>query len=82
MRIQIKNGSALHYQEYGTADKRVTHICVMHQARALANIYFWNKYYRQNDIHKRMKNYVPDEWALNIINQDELDMLNDLCKED
>lgn len=54
----------------------------MHKARALANVYFWNKYYRKNNINKRMKNNVPDEWALEIINQNELDMLNELSKED
>jgi uncharacterized protein len=74
--------SALHYQEYGTADKRVTHICIMHKARALANLYFWNKYYRKNGIDKRMKNYVPDEWALEIISEAELKMLKELCEED
>lgn len=74
--------SALHYQEYGTADKRVTHICIMHRARALANLYFWNKYYRKNGMKKRMVNYVPDEWALEIITQDELNMLKKLCEED
>ena len=44
----IANGcgwcSGLCYQENGTPNKRVTHICVMHQSRALANIYFWNRY--------------------------------------
>lgn len=75
-------GTAYNYQVFGTPDARATYICVMHQARALANVYFWNKYYRKNDVHKRMKNNVPKDWALNIITQSELDMLNDLCKED
>lgn len=74
--------SALHYQEHGTADKRVTHICIMHKARALANLYFWNRYYRQHGIHRRMKNYVPDAWALEIINEEELNMLKKLEEEE
>lgn len=76
------NCSAYDYQINGTPDSRATYICIMHQARALANLYFWNKYYRKHNMKKRMKNYVPDEWALEIINQKELDMLNELSKED
>ena len=47
----------------------------MHQAQALANVYYWNKYYQQTgqDIH--FKNYVPEEWALKIIDKEELAML-------
>ena len=47
----------------------------MHKARALANVYFWNTWYRKQGQSKRFKNYVPDEWALSIIDQDELEML-------
>ena len=54
----------------------------MHKARALGNIYFWNKYYRQHGRQERMKMYIPDEWALEIINQNELNMLKELSKED
>lgn len=56
--------------------------CVMHKARALGNLYFWNKYYRKNNMNKRMKNYVPDEWALEIISESELNMLKELERED
>lgn len=76
------NCSAYDYQIHGTPDSRATFICIMHKARALGNLYFWNKYYRKNNIPKRMKNYVPDEWALEIISQSELDMLKELEKED
>lgn len=74
--------TAYNYQVFGTPDARATYICVMHQARALANLYFWNQYYRRNGISKRMKNYVPDEWALAIISKKELQQLKDLCRED
>ena len=67
--------SAYNYQVYGTADKRATYICVMHKARALANAYFWNKGYILTHQNKRFKIWLPDEEALKIIDQDELDML-------
>ena len=54
----------------------------MHKARALGNLYFWNKYYRKHNMGKRMKNYVPDEWALEIISEAELNMLKELERED
>lgn len=70
--------TAYNYQIYGTPDARATYICNMHKARALGNIYFWNKYYKKNGIEKHMKNHVPEKWALDIITREELDMLNSL----
>lgn len=70
--------SAYNYEVFGTVNKRATFICVMHKARALANVYYWNKYYRQINSSQRMKNYCPEEWALEIIDKDELEMLNNL----
>lgn len=72
--------SAYNYQRFGTVDHRATFICVMHRARALANIYFWNKGYRLAGMSKRMENHVPDAWALEIIDKAELDQLKDLAK--
>ena len=74
------NCSGYDYQVNGTPDSKATYICVMHKARALGNLYFWNKYYRKNNMNKRMKNYVPDEWALEIISESELNMLKELEK--
>ena len=81
--------SAYNYQATGSPNKRAVTICEMHKARALANVYFWNTYYRKHNIideetgkQKRFKNYCPDEWALNIISQEELDMLKALAEED
>lgn len=71
--------SAYNYEVFGTANKRATFICVMHKARALANVYYWNKYYRQTNSSLRMKNYCPKEWALEIIDEEELEMLNNLA---
>lgn len=76
------NCSAYDYQIHGTPDSRATYICIMHKARALANVYFWNKYYRKNNMDKRMKIFVPDEWALEIISESELNMLKELARED
>lgn len=70
--------TAQNYQETGTPNKRTTNICEMHKARALANVYFWNTYYRKHNMPVRFKNNVPDEWALNIISNDELNMLKKL----
>ena len=70
--------SGYNYQENGTVDKRVTYICEMHKARALANRYYWQTYYNKYNIDKEFVLYVPDEWALKIISQDELDMLKKL----
>ena len=70
--------SAYNYQVTGSMDSHVTYICEMHKARALANVYFWNTYYRKNNIDQRMECYVPEDWALNIISKEEYDMLIEL----
>jgi radical SAM peptide maturase (CXXX-repeat target family) len=72
--------SAYNYQETGTPNKRVTYICEMHKARSLANVYFWNKYYKKNNINNRFKMYCPKEWALKIISEEEYNMLLDLSE--
>jgi hypothetical protein len=50
----------------------------MHKARALANVYFWNKWYLHSGEQWVFENNVPDEWALEIIDENELNMLSDL----
>lgn len=70
--------SAYNYQIFGTADKRTTFLCIMHKARALANAYFWNKGFRKWAPFLRFKMWIPDEWALEVIDQAELDMLKEL----
>lgn len=74
--------SAYNYQINGTPDSRCTFICDMHKARCLANSYFWNKWYRKIGSEERVKIYCPEEWALEIIPEDEFQMLLDLSKED
>jgi len=47
----------------------------MHKARALANYYFWNKVLRLEGNNERMKIWIPKDWALEIIDEDEWKML-------
>lgn len=73
--------SAYNYQCTGTVNKRVTYICPTHKARALYNCYYWNKLYRKRGERKRYLLHIPDDWALEIIDEEELKMLKDLAKE-
>ena len=69
---------AYNYQDSGDFCHRATYICCMHKARALANCYFWNLKYWKNNENKRMKLWLPDEDALKIIPEEELDLLKAL----
>ena len=69
---------AYNYQVFKDFKHRATFICIMHKARALANVYFWNKYYQKHKIEKVMKLYLPDNECLKIISQQELDFLKSL----
>lgn len=73
--------SAYNYQCTGTPDKRVTYICPMHKARVLANAYYWNKLHRRQGERTRYWLDIPDDWALEIISDAELEMLKSLSKE-
>lgn len=73
--------SALNYDIYGTANKRTTFHCIMQKARVLANVYYWNKLYRKLGMNKRFEHHMPDKWALEIINQKEIEMLKKLSEE-
>lgn len=67
---------AYNYQASGgDINKRATYICIMHKARALANSYYWNLKYRHNNEKKRMKIWLEDEKALEIIAPEELALL-------
>lgn len=72
--------SAHNYQVFGTPDKRATYICIMHKARSLANVYFWNKYYIKNNIKKRKKMFCYEDWAIDIIGVDEYNTLKYLSE--
>lgn len=67
---------AYNYQDSGgDINHRATYICVMHQARALANSYYYNLLNHHNNGKQRMKIWLEDEKALKIISQDELNLL-------
>ena len=74
----VHNCSAWNYQLHGTPDKRCTRICPMHKARSLANVYYWNTYYRKHNIDKRFEMHLPKEEALKFITEDEYNMLLEL----
>ena len=67
--------SAYNYQENGTPNKRVTYSCDMHKARSLANVYFWNKYHLNKNDSKVFEMHCPKDWALEIIDENEYNML-------
>jgi uncharacterized protein len=73
--------SAFNYDINGTANKRTTFHCIMQKARILANRYYWQKLYKRLHIDKEFPYHMPDEWALEIIDQDEINMLKNLSKE-
>lgn len=67
---------AYNYQDSGgDINHRATYICVMHQARALANSYYYNLMNHYINGKQRMKIWLEDEKALKIISQDELNLL-------
>ena len=61
--------SAYNYQDTGSYDKRATHICVMHKARALANAYYYNMAYLHYGLPKAMQLHIPREWAVEIVGE-------------
>ncbi len=69
--------SALAHTVYGTPNKRPMFICIQMIAEALANVYYWNLLNIKKPQYKLgvRENVVPDEWALLVIDQDELDYL-------
>lgn len=66
------------YQKFGTPNKRDTASCIMHKARSLANVYYWNKKYRKEQSDKRFNMYLPKEDAIEIIGIDEYNLLSKL----
>lgn len=71
--------SAYNYEVFGTADKRATFICPMHKARALANAWFWPRYWKASGEGGEYVLHVPDEWALEIIGAEELAEIKSMC---
>ena len=67
--------TAYNYQSTGSFNKRATYICIMHKARVLANVYYWNMIYLLENEPKVYRNWVPAEWAIPIIGEDEWNQL-------
>ena len=74
--------SAFNYDCFGTADKRTTFHCPMHKARVLANVYYWNKLYQKLDLNDIYEFHMPDDWALEIVSEDELSFLKKISKKE
>lgn len=72
--------SAYNYEEFGTPNKRTTYICCMHKAMSLANVYYWNSLFKYLQMNKTFKMYIPKEWALEIIDENEYNYLQNLSK--
>lgn len=62
--------SGYNYEETGSVNKRVTYICKMHKARALANVYYWNKVYKKYNLNKEFKNYLNTDEIEKIIKEE------------
>ena len=73
--------SAYNYQSFGTADRRVVKICPMHKGRVLANVYYWNKFYQKYEMDRHFDLWVPKQWAVPIIGEEEYEKLVTLVKE-
>jgi radical SAM peptide maturase (CXXX-repeat target family) len=69
--------SALGHTVFGTPNKRTTFTCIQMIAEALANVYYFNNLALKHPEYNLpvRKNVVPDEWALLVIDQEELKQL-------
>lgn len=72
--------SAYNYQFYGTCNKRCKTLCWMHRAKSLANVYYWNLYYRKHNIDKNFAMFLPKQIACEIISHEEYDKLLNLSR--
>lgn len=73
--------TAYNYQRTGTPDKRVTYICDMHKARVLAQCYHHNRLHLLHPEHEPKRINIPEEWALEIVDRDEWELLKRLERE-
>lgn len=72
--------SAYSYEITGNVGSRTTYHCNMHKARVLACAYYQNKKYIKNKSNERYPLNIPDDWALQIVEEQELNMLKELSK--
>lgn len=67
--------SGYNYEYFGTPNKRATFICWMHKARSLINSYYYNKGYYLLNENNRVKIYLSENDALQIISKEEWEEL-------
>ena len=67
--------SGYNYEYFGTPNKRATFICDMHKAASLANVYYWNKRYKKENVNKHFDLYCDIKDAIEIIGIKELNYL-------
>jgi uncharacterized protein len=72
--------TGFNYDHFGDPNHKATYICDTHKARVLANVYYWNKLYKQLNLNERFECNVPKEWALEIISEEEYNNLLELAK--
>ena len=72
--------SAYNYQKFGTANHRATFICPMHKAASLANVYYWNKRYKKENINKQFNLNCNIIDAIEIVGKSEVDYLLNLSQ--
>ena len=74
--------SGFNYQTFGTVNKRATFTCEMHKSQALASCYFNNSFALLSERYKdfAMDLWVPEQWAVPMIGQEEYDKLVEMCR--
>lgn len=73
--------SAYNYEETGSVNKRVTHICWAHRGQVAAIVYFVNKWYLTYKDGFPKKNYLDEETALKFLTFEQWNELKDLEKQ-
>ena len=68
------------YDKFGDPNHKATYICETHQARVMANSYYWNKLYKKLGLNKKFKFNIDKKWALNIVNKLEYENLLNLSE--
>lgn len=71
--------AAYSYECTGKLDSRVTFICDMHKARSMASSYYRNKSFLKNKKKPPLPMNIPEDWALEIIDEEEYADLVDLA---
>lgn len=70
--------SGFDYLKFGTVNSKSLNHCYIYKACSLANIYYWNNYYKKFYLTKRLHMFLPKEEALKIIPEAEYLMLYEL----